>query len=95
MEELIFEWDECKNIANIRKHKVSFEYARFVFLDPFRKTFYDVNHSREEERYYVLGMVDSVLYVVYTVNDDGVIRLISARRATGTERSIYGYNGKK
>lgn len=93
MEDLIFEWDENKNQANIRKHGIDFEYAKFAFLDPYRKTFYDENHSYDEERYYVLGLVDVVLYVVYTIREEGKIRLISARRATDGERSIYGYNG--
>lgn len=54
---------------------------------------WDENHSYDEERYYVLGLVDVVLYVVYTIREEGKIRLISARRATDVERSIYGYNG--
>ena len=52
---------------------------------------WDENHSYDEERYYVLGLVDVVLYVVYTIREEGKIRLISARRATDGERSIYGY----
>ncbi|MDJ0510544.1 MAG: BrnT family toxin [Crocosphaera sp.] len=30
-----FEWDDRKNEQNIRKHKVSFELARLIFLDDY------------------------------------------------------------
>ena len=31
-----FEWDEAKNLANQRKHGVSFQQASLVFRDPQR-----------------------------------------------------------
>jgi uncharacterized DUF497 family protein len=44
-----------------------------------------------EERLQALGMVDEVLFVVYTVRGENR-RLISARRAKKTERrSYHGY----
>lgn len=32
---MLFEWDDAKAQSNIRKHGVSFELARSVFIDPF------------------------------------------------------------
>ena len=48
----------------------------------------DVEHSTNEDRYNTIGMVHDVLFVVYTERKEN-IRLISARLATKTERSIY------
>ncbi len=47
-----------------------------------------MEHSKEEDRYNTIGMVNDVIFVVYTERKEN-IRLISARIATKTERSIY------
>ena len=83
-----FEWDEEKNKLNKRKHGVDFETAMFVFNDLQRIEIYDMEHSTSEDRYNTIGMVHDVLFVVYTERKEN-IRLISARIATKTERSIY------
>ena len=49
---------------------------------------YDMEHSINEDRYNTIGMVNDILFVVYTERKEN-IRLISARLATKTERSIY------
>lgn len=85
---LKFEWDTEKEIQNIRKHKISFETAKFVFNDLNRIEIYDYQHSVEEDRYNTIGMVEDVLFVVYTERKE-CIRLISARVATETERRLY------
>ena len=86
--ETLVEWDENKNQINIQKHGISFETAALVFADDDRIEYYDKLHSIDEDRYVVLGCVQGVLYVVYTMRDDAA-RLISARMATFTERKIY------
>lgn len=83
-----FEWDEDKNQLNLKKHGIDFETAMLVFHDPQRIEIYDAEHSMVEERYNTIGMVNDVLFVVYTERKDN-IRLISARIATKKERSIY------
>ena len=83
-----FEWDEEKAAANFRKHGIRFETAVRVFEDPDIKDYYDDYHSRREERYQVIGKVNQILFVVYTERRDR-IRLISARKATKTERRYY------
>lgn len=44
-----FEWDDKKNITNIRKHKISFEEAIFVFSDIDAISLFDDKHSDYEE----------------------------------------------
>ena len=86
--EFLFEWDEEKNRLNFKKHKIRFETARLVFNDENRIEIYDEAHSLYEDRYATIGMVDDVLFVVYTDRKD-VIRIISARLATRRERNYY------
>lgn len=86
--ETLVEWDDNKNRVNIRKHGISFATAALVFADEERIEYYDRLHSQNEDRYVVLGCVQGVLYVVYTMRGEAA-RLISARLATPTERKIY------
>ena len=84
----LVEWDENKNQQNIKKHGISFQTAALVFADEERIEYLDKLHSQDEERYVVLGCVQGILYVVYTMRDE-YTRLISARMATPYERKIY------
>ena len=77
-----------KNRVNIKKHGISFETAALVFADDERIEYYDKLHSQDEDRYVVLGCVQGILYVVYTMRGEAA-RLISARMANQTERKIY------
>lgn len=83
-----YQWDLGKANANLRKHGVDFADAVAVFSDDFAITIQDERF--EEERSITIG-VDAfgrVLVVIYTWRDDE-IRLISARKATRTERQQY------
>ena len=75
-----------KNKINFAKHGIDFETAMLIFNDLQRIEIYDMEHSKD--RYNTIGMVNDVIFVVYTERKDN-IRLISARIATKTERSIY------
>lgn len=86
-----FEWDPAKNVQNVRKHGVSFEEAATLFragsgwldLD-------DETHSGDEMRYRAIGPIArGVVLVVYVERDENVIRIISARAATPSERRLY------
>jgi uncharacterized DUF497 family protein len=90
-----FEWDPNKASQNLRKHKVSFEYAAEIFLDPLAISIFDEEHSDEEERWITMGK-DShevVLVVVHTFRevmvDEWIIRIISAWKATKNEIKQY------
>jgi len=86
--ELKFEWDDEKAAINLKKHKVAFEDAVYVFQDDNRIEFFDAEHSDEEDRYVAIGMVGTILLVVFTERKD-VTRIISARKANSMERSYY------
>ena len=85
-----FEWDARKADANLLKHAVAFEEAVTSLLDVLAVTGRDPDHSLGEERYVTFGMsAQGRLLVVCHTDRQGVIRLISARPATRTERKIY------
>ena len=86
--ETLVEWDDNKNRINIQKHHISFSTAALVFADEERIEYYDELHSGDEDRYIVLGCVQGILYVVYTMRGEAA-RIISARMATTAERRIY------
>ena len=85
-----FVWDEAKAAANLQKHGISFEEAATVFDDP---TFKLQDASRNDEgRDAAIGFSTTgrLLTVVHIeVLEDDHIRLISARRATTSEESLY------
>ncbi len=90
---LRFEWSKAKNEANRAKHGIDFDTAQLVFDDPFCVTFVE-RLSDGEERWHAIGSIQDVivLVVVHTYWQEGseeVIRIISARRATGRERKLY------
>jgi len=89
LEEIHFEWDETKADSNIEKHKVSFETACEVFLDPFLQS-KEVELIDDELREVVVGATETLrlLYVAYTLRDDK-IPIISARNITKKERIEY------
>lgn len=87
-----FIWDQNKNLANIKKHGISFEEAENVFFDDNARLIPDPEHSISEERFIILGVTNKLrfLVVVHTYKeDDNVIRIISARKATKTEIKYY------
>jgi uncharacterized DUF497 family protein len=82
------EWDPAKDRLNQRKHGIGFEDVRSVFEDPDRIDDYD-HRDYGEDRWIVIGKVDSqVVFVVYT-NRGGGVRLISARKAAPHEEARY------
>ena len=92
MAQLRFSWDPDKAKANERKHKVSFEEAQTVFSDENARIIHDPDHSDEEDRFVLLGLSERfrVLLVCHCYrSDDMEIRIISARRATKSEREQY------
>mgnify|MGYP000860123673 CR=1 FL=1 len=92
MAELHFDWDETKNLANQRKHGVSFEEAQTTFTDEFGLLIHDPDHSEHEDRFVFMGLSASLrLLVVCHCHRDGdaIVRIISARKANRRERSMY------
>ena len=82
-------WDPGKARANWEKHHVSFEAASLVFDDPLQLS--EPDPHPDGDRWRTIGRVwHSTLFVVHTVIEDhGPPRIISARKATPSERKRY------
>ena len=91
-ETLWFDWSPEKNDINIKKHGISFHEAASVFDDKMAIVFDDPDHSDEEERFGILGMTynQTICIVIHcTREEDEMIRIISARKATRKETAVY------
>ena len=97
-----FEWDEAKNLANQRKHGVSFQLASQAFLD---QLFVSVKDRIQdgEQRWRTYGEVDGslLMMVAHTVREEDangatieIIRIISARYASRKEQKIYEHENR-
>jgi hypothetical protein len=85
----MYEWDEMKNAANVRKHGVSFKTASRIFENRV-VTSPDDRFDYGEEREISIGHVDGVLFPTVAHTDrDGRTRIVSARRANSRERKRY------
>lgn len=91
-----FEWDSEKNRINQQKHGgIAFESAALVFDDP------NVMLRRDrsvdgEQRWHAIGVAEAAVLLVVHVyrmenenDEEGIIRIISAREANKRERRIY------
>lgn len=90
--DLRFDWAPRKAAANRAKHGIAFEEAATAFYDVFARVIQDPDHSDAEERFVLLGMSERLRLLVVIHCDReamGVIRLISARRATRSEQRQY------
>ncbi|MEM7588053.1 MAG: BrnT family toxin [Acidobacteriota bacterium] len=90
-----FSWDPQKDTVNRLKHRVSFEEATTIFLDPLSLTKPDTSHSWLEHRFVTLGLtrITHRLLVVAHQDHQNLIRIISARVATRRERKQYETGG--
>jgi len=90
-----FEWDTVKARENAKRHRVRFERAATVFLDPNALSLYDDQHSEDEDRWITLGLdrTGTLLILSHTFREEtemsARVRLISARKATRTEVKQY------
>jgi len=87
-----FDWDLAKASAKRKKHGVSFEEARSVFLDDDALLIDDPDHSVQELRFVLPGISSHrrTLVVCHCIRDRGnLIRIISARKADRSERALY------
>lgn len=92
MEYVKFDWNTEKSRLNKAKHGVSFEEAKTVFQDENARLIADDTHSIDGDRFVLLGLSFALrlLVVCHCYREsDHVIRIISARRASQTERLTY------
>ncbi len=84
-----FEWDPEKNASNLRKHGLSFEEAASIFQGPVL-TGPDESGEFGEIREKSFGLLGGVVVICVVHTDrNGVIRIISARKATSNERKHF------
>ena len=92
MKDICFEWNEAKSKANFRKHGISFEEAKSVFFDEYALLLADPDHSETEDRFVLLGLSARLrlLLVCHCFEvEDNLIRVISCRKVTRKEMSLY------
>ncbi len=83
---MTFEWDEAKNRANIRNHRIDFVDVQPLFDGPMFVS-QDTRRDYGEDRFVGIGLLHSaVIVVVFVERRPDTIRLISARKATRHER---------
>ena len=73
-----FEWDDKKNLENVKKHKVDFQTAQYAFIDSKRVIGKDLTHSKSEKRYYCFGKVKGGVLTVRFTYRNNRIRIIGA-----------------
>ncbi|WP_375339921.1 BrnT family toxin [Okeania sp. KiyG1] len=77
----------------MKKYDISFEEAKSVFYDDNAIQFWDEQHSDFEDRFLLLGISSKmrILLIVHCYREqESVIRIISARKATKNESQLYG-----
>ncbi|MDR3012352.1 MAG: BrnT family toxin [Chitinispirillales bacterium] len=93
MSDFDFIWDINKNLKNIASHGIAFDEAKTVFYDPNAMIIYDPDHSEDEDRFIILGLSKrlNLLVVCHCYREgNSIVRIISARKATLSERKQYG-----
>ena len=93
MKKISFVWDEKKADENLKKHKISFKEAQTVFSDPNARMIFDPDHSVDEDRFILLGISATLRILIVChcfLEDDRIIRIISARKANKNEQKQYG-----
>ena len=84
-----FVWDYSKATANLVKHGISFEQGATVFFDPLFRLVDAERNDEARDAIIGFGRASRLLFVVHIQQDDAAIRIISARRATNSERYDY------
>lgn len=85
-----FEWDDNKNFINFEKHGIYFDDVLSVFDDPLFFEIHDEKHSSiDEDRFLGFGRINDMLIITTCFTERERIRLISARKATSSERRLY------
>lgn len=75
-------WDDAKSRSNKQKHGISFEEAKKNIFEGRNILAVNVAYNKGELRHAVIGKFDEKYYVgIFTITEDGFIRIISVRRA--------------
>lgn len=83
------EFDDAKNLSNLRKHGLSLSFGAQVFDDPELLVLPTIRDADEEERYKAIGQVDGKLYTAVHVWRGDSVRFLSVRRSNRSEEEAY------
>ena len=86
-----FEWDSTKAESNLAKHGVSFPEAATEFADTMA-VYFDAGSGTANKEVIGASLRERLLYVVHVERGERD-RIISARPATGAERTVYDSGG--
>lgn len=85
----MYDWDESKREANLKKHGLDFAEAFLVYEHPEKITIRsDRKNEARAQDLAIVEMAEGMLSLAYTVRDQS-IRVISFRRASRRERRMY------
>lgn len=84
-----FTYDPNKRRTNLQKHGLDMALGPEVILHPDSVLFADYRFPYDEERFVTIGPLRSIIAVVVTTEDAHTIRILSVRRATPNEQTIY------
>ena len=90
----LIDWDEVKNLRNLRKHGIDFDSAAELFNYP-HLAHLDTRENHGEERWISVGWIGTILGVVVFTDCEGpdhrtnIIRILSARKATKKEVALF------
>ena len=85
---MIFEYNECKSSINKQKHGIDFQEAQRLWEDPYAFEL-PSPQSEDEERFLLLGKIDSRNYTAIITYRDKNIKIISVRRSRDKEKKLY------
>ncbi len=83
-----FEYDKIKSSINKSKHGIDFKEAQKLWEDPYS---FEIPspQSEDEDRFLVLGQINSKNYTAIITYRDKNIRIISVRRSREKESKLY------
>jgi uncharacterized DUF497 family protein len=85
-----YEWDDAKAVINMAKHGIDFLDTIGALTDPRRIEDVDDGLAYGEERMRTIGTArGNILFVVTTLRDENLCRIISARKATRHEQDRH------
>ena len=83
-----FAWSETRRAANLKAHGLDFVDSPRVF-EAATYTFEDDRFSYGEQRFITLGLLSGIPVSIVHTETDHEIRIISFRKATAREASIF------
>ena len=86
-----YRYDPNKRTTNLNKHGLDFNDAAAVIESGHTVTFEDRRFDYGEERFITLGLLNDNVVVIVTSETEDEIRIISMRKATRHEQTIF-YN---